>query len=55
MRNRLEEIVFIAECGYDPFYDEDLGEWLWVKCHMGSVHTHAGALEEIARDESRAA
>jgi hypothetical protein len=31
MRNRLEEIVFIAECGYDPFYDEDLGEWLWVK------------------------
>jgi hypothetical protein len=55
MRRRLEEIVFIAECGYDPFYDEDLGEWLWVKCHMGSVHTDAGALEEIARDESRAA
>jgi hypothetical protein len=55
MRRRLEEIMFVAECGYDPFYDEVLGEWLWVKCHWGSVHTHAGALEEIARDESRAA
>jgi hypothetical protein len=55
MSRRLEEIVFIAERGYDPVYDEDLGEWLWIKCHWGSVHTHAGALEEIAHDESRAA
>jgi hypothetical protein len=55
MRRRFEEIVFVAECGYDPVFDEDLGEWLWVKCHWGSVHTHAGALKEIARDEGRAA
>jgi hypothetical protein len=55
MSKRLEEIMFVAERGYDPFYDEDLGGWLWVKCHWGSLHTHAGALEEIARDESRAA
>ena len=55
MRRRLEEIMFIAECGYDPVFDEARGEWLWVKCHMGSVHTHAGALEEVARDEGRAA
>jgi hypothetical protein len=53
MRRRLGEIMFSAECGYDPVYDEDLREWLWVKCHWGFLHTHAGALEEIARDESR--
>jgi len=55
MRKRLDEIIFIAECGYEPVFDEDLGECLWIKCHWGSVHTHADALEEIARDESRAA
>jgi hypothetical protein len=55
MRQRLGEIMFIAERGYDPVYDETLGEPLWIKCHWGSVHTHAGALEEIARDESKAA
>ena len=53
IEHRLGEIVFIAQRGYDPVFDETLGEWLWVKCHWGSVHTHAGALEEIARDESR--
>ena len=47
---RLEEVVFIAERGYEPVYDVTLGEPLWIKCHWGSVHTHAGALEEIARD-----
>jgi hypothetical protein len=52
---RLEEIMFIAERGYEPLYDETLEEPLWIKCHWGSVHTHAGALEEIARDERRAA
>jgi hypothetical protein len=55
MRRRLEEIVFIAERGYDLVYDEARGEWLWVKCHWGSVHTQAGALEEIARDGDRGA
>jgi hypothetical protein len=55
MRKRFERIVFIAECGYEPVFDETLGEPLWIKCHWGSVHTDAGALEEIARDESRAA
>jgi hypothetical protein len=55
MGRRLEEVMFIAERGYEPVYDEVLGEWMWVKCHWGSVHTHAGALEEIARDERRAA
>jgi hypothetical protein len=55
MRRRLGEIMFIAECGYDPVYDETRGEWLWVKCHWGSVHTTAGALQEIAGDESKAA
>jgi hypothetical protein len=50
MRRRLEEIMFIAERGYEPV---DLGpgeEPGWVKCHMGTTFTHAGALEEIARD-----
>ena len=50
IEHRLEEVVFIAERGYEPVYDVTLGEPLWIKCHWGSVHTHAGALEEIARD-----
>jgi hypothetical protein len=50
---RLEEVMFIAERGYEPVFDVTLGEPLWIKCHWGSVHTHAGALEEIARDERR--
>lgn len=49
MSRRLEEIMFIAERGYEPVYDEILGEPLWIKCHWGS-HTDAGALEEISRD-----
>jgi hypothetical protein len=55
MSRRLEEVMFIAERGYEPLYDEARGEWLWLKCHWGSVHTDAGALEEIARDDSKAA
>lgn len=55
MRRRLEEIMFIAERGYEPLYDEAVGKPLWIKCHWGSLHTHTGALEEIARDESRSA
>jgi hypothetical protein len=42
MRWRLEEIMFISEREYEPVYDEALGEPLWIKCHWGSVHTHAG-------------
>jgi hypothetical protein len=55
MSRRLEEVVFIAERGYEPICDEVRGEWMWVKCHMGTTFTYAGALEEIARDERRAA
>ena len=54
MSRRLEKVRFVAERGYEPVFDEVLGEWMWIKCHYGSVHTHAGALEEIARDERRA-
>jgi hypothetical protein len=39
MRQRLGEIMFIAERGYDPVYDETLGEPLWIKCHWGSPYT----------------
>ena len=55
MSRRLEKVRFVAERGYEPVFDEVLGEWMWIKCHYGSVHTHAGALEEIARDKRRAA
>jgi hypothetical protein len=55
MSRRLEEIMFIAERGYEPLYDETLGEWMCVKCHWGSIHTLAGALEESGRDERRVA
>jgi hypothetical protein len=50
MSRRLEEIILIAERGYEP---ADLGpgeEPGCVKCRMGTTFTHAGALEEIARD-----
>ena len=55
IEHRLKEVLFTAERGYEPVYDETLGEPLWIKCHWGSVHTHASALEEIARDERRTA
>jgi hypothetical protein len=35
IERRLEEVVFIAERGYEPVYDETLGEPLWIKCHWG--------------------
>ena len=50
IEHRLEEVVFITERGYEPVYDVTRGEPLWINCHWGTVHTHAGALEEIARD-----
>jgi len=53
MSRRLEEVLFISERGYEPV--EVYGVLLWIKCHWGSVHSHAGALQEIARDESKAA
>ena len=54
MSRRLEKVRFVSERGYEPVFDEVLGEWMWIKCHYGSVHTLAGDLEEIARDERRA-
>jgi hypothetical protein len=53
IERRLKEVMFISERWYEPV--QASGELLWIKCHWGSVHTHAGALEEIARDEARAA
>ena len=53
MRQRLGEIMFIAERGYEPV--EISGESLWIKCHDGRVFSDAGALQEIARDEGRTA
>jgi hypothetical protein len=53
MSRRLEEVTFISERGYEPA--DVCGELLWVKSHWGSVHSHEGALEEIARDEGKAA
>jgi hypothetical protein len=50
MSRRLEEIMFVAECGYEPFYDEVLGEPFWIKCHAGDVLTHEQALRQN-RDE----
>jgi hypothetical protein len=47
----MREVVFIVERGYEPA--EVCGELLWIKCNWGSVHSHAGALQEIARDEGR--
>ncbi len=52
MRRRREEVTWIHECGYDPVYVD--GRKMWVKCHWGSVHTHAGALKDIERDRSAA-
>ena len=51
MRRRLEEIMFVAECGYDPVYDEIRGEPLWIKCHAGDVFTHEEALQQIRKEE----
>jgi hypothetical protein len=45
MRRRLEEIVFVAECGYEP-----LGESMWIKCHAGDVLTHEQALRQIKEE-----
>jgi hypothetical protein len=50
---RLEEVLFIAERGYEPAYVS--GELLWVKSHAGKVLSHQQTLEEIARDEGRTA
>jgi hypothetical protein len=46
MRRRLDEIMFIAESGYEP-----LGESMWVKCHAGDLLTHQEALEQIRKEE----
>jgi hypothetical protein len=53
MRRRLEEIMFIAECGYEPLYDEVLGESMWIKCHAGDVLTHEEALRQIGEERDR--
>ena len=55
IERRFKEAMYISERGYEPVFDETLGEWMWIKCHWGSVHTTAGALEEIASDERRVA
>ena len=39
MSRRLEKVRFVSERGYEPVFDEVLGEWMWIKCHYGSVHT----------------
>jgi hypothetical protein len=46
MRRRLEEIMFIAESGYEP-----LGESMWLRCHAGALLTHREALEQIRKEE----
>jgi hypothetical protein len=51
MSRRLEEVVFIAERGYEPVFDETLGEWMWVKCHDSSLLSRQEALEQIRKEE----
>jgi hypothetical protein len=53
MRRRLEEIMFVAQCGYDPLCDEIRGEPLWIKCHAGDVLTHEEALQQIREEGDR--
>jgi hypothetical protein len=57
MSRRLEEVMFIAERGYDPVYVDEriFGKPLWIKCHWGSVHTHAGAVGPPREGEGAAA
>ena len=36
MSRRLEKVRFVSERGYEPVFDEVLGEWMWIKCHYGT-------------------